>query len=325
MFKIIKLTLLLFISACAEDQTITISEKLSYDKKEHPSFIVATSQDDLNSIANSFDVRITDLMRINSLKPNSKIRTGQKIYLPNNKYYTSKPNQSLAQIAKLFDVDVGVIAKANNIKFPYKVRLGQTLKIPSNKVSVAEIEVLNKIDTNTYDAINLDPIFSKNTTSKTNIATESHPAGKIKTSIKPISLIKEQVFGKKPYIWPVSGKVVTKFGTASDGTRHDGINIECPENTPIQAIDNGVVVYAGNELRGYGNLVILKHNDGTLSAYAHQKDIIVVKHQTVAQFEVIGLVGATGHVKHPQLHLAIRKGSKAVNPEKYLPKILKKS
>ncbi|MFV9876116.1 MAG: murein hydrolase activator EnvC [Rickettsiales endosymbiont of Dermacentor nuttalli] len=122
----------------------------------------------------------------------------------------------------------------------------------------------------------------------------------------------------KGYIWPVQGKIISTFGVKGGGIKNDGINIASAEGTKIKAISSGQVLYAGNELRGYGNLLIIKQPDGTLVAYAHQKSIIVKKGDIIKQGQVIGYVGMTGSVATPQLHLAIRKNKKSVNPLDYL-------
>ncbi|MFN7094494.1 MAG: peptidoglycan DD-metalloendopeptidase family protein [Burkholderiales bacterium] len=121
------------------------------------------------------------------------------------------------------------------------------------------------------------------------------------------------------FIWPVKGKVIGMFGPRENGIRNDGINIASNEGTPIKAAANGTVVYAGNELRGYGNLLIIRHLDGFLTAYAHQQNLIVKKGDSVKQGQTIGFVGITGNVSSPQLHFGVRLGKKAINPIDCLP------
>ena len=123
------------------------------------------------------------------------------------------------------------------------------------------------------------------------------------------------------FIWPVSdGKIVLRFGPSKTGRASDGINIALAEGEPIWATAAGTVVYAGSDLKGYGNMVIIRHTGGWMSAYAHARSIAVKKDQTVKQGDIIGYVGMTGGVKTPQLHFAIRDGRTPVDPELYLPK-----
>jgi murein DD-endopeptidase MepM/ murein hydrolase activator NlpD len=124
--------------------------------------------------------------------------------------------------------------------------------------------------------------------------------------------------GNGAFVWPVRGHIVEAFGSGPDGTHNDGINIAAPRGSPVQAVDGGVVAYAGNELRGYGNLILIKHPEGWISAYAHCDLILVKRGQKVARGQVIARVGSTGNVNSPQLHFELRHGDKPVDPRAYL-------
>ena len=128
---------------------------------------------------------------------------------------------------------------------------------------------------------------------------------------------------KEKMIWPVKGQVVANFGATAQGNHNDGINIAAPKDTPVVAAAGGTVAYAGNELKGYGNLVLIKHGGGLITAYAHLDSIskAVKKGEPVDQGEKIGIVGTTGGVDTPQLHFEIRMGKRALDPLKILPKV----
>jgi len=133
----------------------------------------------------------------------------------------------------------------------------------------------------------------------------------------------QQIPDSDPFIWPVAGgKIISHFGPKSGGRSNDGINISVAEGEPIYAAGGGTVVYAANELKGYGNMVIIRHGDGWMTAYAHARSIAVKKGDSVKQGDIIGYVGQTGSVTSPQLHFAIRDGRTPVDPELYLPKTL---
>ncbi|MEQ8965313.1 MAG: peptidoglycan DD-metalloendopeptidase family protein [Azospirillaceae bacterium] len=117
---------------------------------------------------------------------------------------------------------------------------------------------------------------------------------------------------------PVSGEILSGFGTKPDGSRNDGINIAAPRGTPIVAAQSGVVAYAGDELRGFGNLVILRHEGDWVSAYAHTDRILVARGDRVTMGQTIATVGATGDVTTPQLHFELRRGRDAVDPSDHL-------
>ena len=118
--------------------------------------------------------------------------------------------------------------------------------------------------------------------------------------------------------WPVRGRVIAGFGSKPNGAQNDGINLAVPEGTPIKAADDGVVAYAGNELKGYGNLVLIRHSNGYVSAYAHAKELLVKRGDTIKRGQVIAHAGQTGNVTSPQLHFEIRKGSTPVDPTQFL-------
>jgi murein DD-endopeptidase MepM/ murein hydrolase activator NlpD len=119
-------------------------------------------------------------------------------------------------------------------------------------------------------------------------------------------------------LWPVRGRVLASYGPGPDGTHNDGINIGAPRGAAVQAVDAGVVAYTGNELRGYGNLVLVKHANGWISAYAHCDQLLVKRGEKVTRGQVIARVGSTGNVGEPQLHFELRHGHKAVDPQEFL-------
>lgn len=114
--------------------------------------------------------------------------------------------------------------------------------------------------------------------------------------------------------WPVNGRVVADYGRYPGGERNNGINIAAKYGTPIRAAADGTVSYSGNELRNYGNLVLIKHGNGYVTAYAHAEHFVVGKGERVARGQVIGYVGQSGDVRTPQLHFELRRGSHGETP-----------
>ena len=121
--------------------------------------------------------------------------------------------------------------------------------------------------------------------------------------------------------WPVRGRIISDFGVKPGGTRNDGINLAVPEGTEVKAADDGVVIYSGNELKGYGNLVLVRHSDGWVSAYAHNSKLSVSRGDNVRRGDTVGLAGTTGSVSQPQVHFELRKGNKPIDPLRYLAKL----
>jgi len=116
------------------------------------------------------------------------------------------------------------------------------------------------------------------------------------------------------FLWPVNGRVISSFGTGPNGEHNDGINIVAARGTPFRAAEAGIVTYVGNELRGFGNLLLIKHDNGFVTAYAHADRIDVTRGQRVEAGQFVGQLGATGDVSQPQLHFEIRQGTSPVNP-----------
>jgi murein DD-endopeptidase MepM/ murein hydrolase activator NlpD len=132
---------------------------------------------------------------------------------------------------------------------------------------------------------------------------------------------KQDVTAAMPsFRWPVNGRVIQAFGPGSSGQQNDGINISVPEGTAIKAAEDGVVAYAGNELKTYGNLVLIRHSNGYVTAYAHASEIAVKRDEVVKRGQVIAKAGQTGNVSAPQVHFEIRKGSTPVDPAPLLAK-----
>ena len=119
--------------------------------------------------------------------------------------------------------------------------------------------------------------------------------------------------------WPVRGRVISGFGPKPNGQHNDGIDLAVPEGTAVRAAEDGVVAYAGSELKGYGNLILIRHANGFVTAYAHASEIMVKRNDTVQRGQVIAKSGQTGSVTSPQLHFEIRKGSTPVDPAQFLP------
>jgi murein DD-endopeptidase MepM/ murein hydrolase activator NlpD len=144
------------------------------------------------------------------------------------------------------------------------------------------------------------------------------PAIKTASTSSASPLPKPPPRSSKEFAWPVKGKVVTAYGKSSKGVQNDGINIAAAKGATVSAAENGVVAYVGADLRGFGNLVLIKHADGWVTAYAHNEELMVKRGDKVRRGQPIAKVGSSGHVDTPQLHFEIRKDSRPVDPTKVL-------
>jgi murein DD-endopeptidase MepM/ murein hydrolase activator NlpD len=199
------------------------------------------------------------------------------------------------------------LAKANNIQPYAKISMGDRLVVPGGRpVAANPAPQVARPRTVPVEKVASAPAQNARIATQEPDKTESV----VKTA---------EAAGSMPsFRWPVRGRVIAGFGPKTNGAQNDGINLAVPEGTPVKAADDGVVAYAGNELKGYGNLVLIRHANGFVSAYAHASELLVKRGDTIKRGQVIAHAGQTGNVTSPQLHFEIRKGSTPVDPTKYL-------
>ena len=222
------------------------------------------------------------------------------------------PGETLHSIARHYGKPVLLLAKANNIAPDTMVRVGERITIPggaSNAVAAAPAPAAPA-------PRNEPPVGSL-------AAAESPHSARLAAPVAPDADVggakAGEAGGNVPgFRWPVRGRVIAGFGPKPNGLQNDGINLAVPEGTPVKAADDGVVAYAGNELKGYGNLVLVRHSNGFVTAYAHASEIMVKRGDSVKRGQVIAKSGQTGNVASPQLHFEIRKGATPVDPSQYL-------
>jgi murein DD-endopeptidase MepM/ murein hydrolase activator NlpD len=237
-----------------------------------------------------------------------------------NKEHVIRQGETLYSVAQAHGVDVYALASANGLVAPFHVRRGQTLTIPSKQAARSPHEASVPVP-----AVSSRPppqLQRKATAEQKDMrvppqadAEDSAVAG-VEDSAAPIPA--PPPISGDGFIWPVQGKIISAFGTKDQGRQNDGINISAPRGTPVRATENGVVAYAGNELRGFGNLVLIRHADGWITAYAHNDDLLVRRGQIVRKGQDIATVGSSGGVGEPQLHFQMRQGKNAVDPTKQL-------
>jgi murein DD-endopeptidase MepM/ murein hydrolase activator NlpD len=231
---------------------------------------------------------------------------------PGSSMHVVAPGETLHSIARHYGKPVLVLAKANNIAPDTMVRVGERIVIPGG----ASAPVAAAPAPAAPAARNEPPVGSL-------AAAESPHSARLAAPVAPGgeegSAKAGEAGGSVPgFRWPVRGRVIAGFGPKPNGLQNDGINLAVPEGTPVKAADDGVVAYAGNELKGYGNLVLVRHSNGFVTAYAHASEIMVKRGDTVKRGQVIAKSGQTGSVTSPQLHFEIRKGATPVDPSQYL-------
>jgi murein DD-endopeptidase MepM/ murein hydrolase activator NlpD len=246
--------------------------------------------------------------RIASTVPGMPVGAPRTALAPTTGMHVVAPGETLHSIARLYGKSVMVLAKANNIPPDTMVKVGERVVIPDVQPTSA---VAPRAQASVAPPAGPSLAIAESPHSA-RVATPEAPAqdSTIKTA--------EPAGGLPSFRWPVRGRVIAGFGPTPNGLQNDGINLAVPEGTPVKAAEDGVVAYAGNELKGYGNLVLVRHNNGFVTAYAHASDILVKRGETVKRGQVIAHSGQTGNVTSPQLHFEIRKGSTPVDPSQYL-------
>lgn len=252
--------------------------------------------DTLYSISKRYRLAMQDVIYLNKLNAPYILEVGQRLDLPPPNTYTVKRGDTLYGIARTFNVSLSQLVKKNHISSPYIIHPGDELIIPS--VRPQQNVQLAKASP------------SQNT---------SAPAKQTKKRSAPVpKSLQPPKRSSSKFQWPTEGNVLSSYGPKKGGLHNDGINILAPRGAPVQAAENGVVVYTGSELKGYGNLVLVKHEDRWMTAYAHLDKTLVRSGQVLKKGQSLGTVGSSGNVDKPQLHFEVRRGTNAINPMMYL-------
>lgn len=284
--------------------------------------------DTLFSIARNNNVALSELKRANGLSDNN-IRVGQQLIMPGSGVVTSaaparrsapasvsrsggvhrvQSGDTVFSIARRYGVHHSKIIEDNNLKNPNDIKLGQVLNVPGSSQNAGQsgqrrVAALQ----NQARSVQSRPVTKNAAATKQKVAKRTSSA-----------LPKPDARSQGRFRWPVRGRIISTFGPGKNGVHNDGINVAVPSGTSVKAAENGVVAYAGNELKGYGNLVLIRHSDDWVSAYAHNEQLLVKRGDKVKRGQVISKAGRSGSVKQPQVHFELRRGSKPVNPMRYM-------
>jgi murein DD-endopeptidase MepM/ murein hydrolase activator NlpD len=283
----------------------------------HPSQIVVAKGDTLYTIARRYDVPLRSIIDANHLDPPFRVATGTTLDLPQERFHVVKQGDTLYGIARLYGVEVSALASLNRLSPPYALRSGETLYLPAPveppdktvPAIAAASEAPNARPQSAVSAVPGSPPEKPDQPS----ARKEASAASVPEATKPPSRT------GRGFDWPIQGRIIERYGSGPNGTHNDGINIAAKPGEPVRAADAGVVAYAGNELRGYGNLVLIKHPGGYMTAYAHNSKLLVKRGDVVKRGQEIAKAGASGTVDSPQLHFEIRQGTRAVDPTSLLP------
>jgi murein DD-endopeptidase MepM/ murein hydrolase activator NlpD len=294
--------------------------------------------DTIASLARKHHVPASVIMQANGIRPGSPLPPGQHLVIP--RYHPgAEPHiasarepsgthvvgagENLSSIAHRYHKPRTAIAKANNLPADAKLRIGQRLVIPGIKpvaeappgkpAPIARSERPAEPRLSAPAAPPIQKLASNEPAATARVTTPTEP------NIESASGAGEAASGNPSFRWPVRGRIISGFGAHPNGQPNDGIDLSVPEGTSVKAADDGVVAYAGNELKGYGNLVLVRHQNGYVTAYAHASELMVKRGDQVKRGQIIARSGQTGSVSAPQLHFEIRKGKVPVDPVQFLP------
>ncbi|MDR3290112.1 MAG: M23 family metallopeptidase [Rickettsiales bacterium] len=276
------------------DNKESIIKKEAFDEDEKGYHIVIEGES-LWIISRKYGMTVNKLIDMNKMKRPYIIKAGDRLKVgngllanvkpkqvvkSNDGFYIVKKGDTLSSIAENHGLKQNDLITLNGLKKPYKIFVGQKLRIGGDVVAAVK---------------------------KDNEPKQMRP--------KKEAAIENK---KNKFSWPLKGKVISSFGSKNNGLYNDGINISANKGDSFKATDDGVVAYVGNELRGYGNIILIKHDNNWISAYAHCDSISVAKGDKVKKGQTIGRVGQTGNVSSPQLYFSLRNGREAIDPMKYL-------
>src|SRR5229473_1087293 len=306
--------------------------------------IIVGTSDTLDTLSRRYNVSPAAILQANGYKGPRTLSPGQQLIIPRPTAAAAAPvltvpaskavaattaapsvhvvnrGDTLLSIARRNHVSVAELAKANSIDPSAKLKLGTKLTVPGAKT--AAVTPAAQPAAGAQPATALAPPATKiaaatgDPQQKARLAQATTTPAEVSAET-PVKA--SEATGALPtFRWPVRGKVITSYGAKTNGKANDGINLAVPEGTPVKAAEDGVVAYSGNELKGYGNLVLVRHSNGYVTAYAHASELLVKRGDPIKRGQVIAKSGQSGEVGSPQLHFEIRKGSSPVDPLQFL-------
>lgn len=308
------------------------------------SIIVGTS-DTLDGLAKRYNVSQASILQANGYRGPRALSPGQSLIIPRQgavsapavaaaparpasaatTHYVNR-GETLMSISRKTNVPVAELARANGLSPSAQLKLGSKINVPAARTAAAMPTGSAPAPLGAPSTIAAAPVAPVATAPARVAAVEPLQKARLASAtttpadVAPESPTKAaEATGALPtFRWPVRGRVATGYGAKTNGKSNDGINIAVPEGTPVKAAEDGVVAYAGNELKGYGNLVLVRHSNGFVTAYAHASELMVKRGEAIKRGQVIMKSGQSGEVGSPQLHFEIRKGSSPVDPLQFL-------
>jgi murein DD-endopeptidase MepM/ murein hydrolase activator NlpD len=274
---------------------------------------VVREGDTLSEIAEACGVTTRAMADTNGLYPPYDVYVGQELSFPRPSSHTVRRGENLYRIGLRYNVNHLEIASLNGIGPPYAIEVGQVLQLPGS----ASAGRSTPPPTTRTTPPRQTPTRTASVESPVQLEETDPPPPT--TSRPPARTPEPEDTGPVTFQWPIRGDIVSTFGPKPDGRRNDGVNIAAEEGASVRASAAGTVVYAGGELQGYGELVLIRHSGGWVTAYAHNSRLHVAEGDRVTQGQLIAEAGSSGSVDTPQVHFEIRRGVTPEDPMRHLP------
>ena len=262
----------------------------------HSGVVRVEPGDTVYTLANRYRVTPRRIILSNQLPPPYDLSGLETVDIPQPRTHPVRAGDTLDSISGRYRVRKSEIIRLNAMQEPYDLRPGMRIALP------------RQLD---YSLLDPPPSAKRRA---------APAAGKARKAVKPASPSRDVRFSgsARDFTWPLDGAIIGRFGAAARGVRNDGVNIAAAAGTPVRASYDGEVAFVGTGLKSFGNLVLMKHSDGWITAYAHLGEVSVSEGQSLRRGGVIGTVGQSGRVDRPQLHFELRRSRTPVDPEDYL-------
>ncbi len=334
-----------FLMACWKQEPVSVSRYGLEKGAGSVGMHTVLRGDTVYKIAQNYQLPMREIITLNNMSAPYVLNTGFRMKLPPPNEYEVRQGDTITSIARMYELSANRLVSLNDLNAPYHLMVGQKLRLPMKGQSVARQEKVSSphvqntpVQNARIESVERQPIQKKKTeiVYKEPVLLESgalpgtsrmHKASVRQAQIRPkipqkvsskYSRQTPRLSGKSRFMHPVDGRVISSYGSKANGLHNDGINIKAARGAPVRATENGVVVYTGSDLDGYGNLVLVRHEGRIVSAYAHLDKTLVKRGDKIARGQALATVGSSGNVSTPQLHFEIRKGTQPLNPDKYL-------
>jgi murein DD-endopeptidase MepM/ murein hydrolase activator NlpD len=263
--------------------------------------IEVREKDTLFSVATRYEVTPQTIIETNGLEPPYIINHGQSLKIIPRRSHIVRYGDSVYVISQRYAVSQYQLAQLNNLSPPFELEVGQVLQLPSAlNFSVLESSIP-------------DGSAVTNTAQLTSTPVKSAAA-----AVPRKRFIAPALGASSGFTWPVEGEIIAEFGPSQRGVHNDGVNIAAKEGVAVGAAAKGRVAFVGNNIKSFGRLVLVKHDGGIITAYAHLGNITVKEGEVVTVGQAIGTIGKSGRVEIPQLHFEIRKSRKPIDPRRLI-------